>query len=49
MSPLSLCPLWYYRNDALLALGHAAHVHHERVASWVATLDEGIPDALLIP
>ncbi|MEX2048505.1 MAG: PIN domain-containing protein [Gemmatimonadota bacterium] len=25
--------------NALLALGHAAHVHHERVAKWVATLD----------
>jgi predicted nucleic acid-binding protein len=24
--------------DALLALAHAAHVHHERVARWVATL-----------
>jgi predicted nucleic acid-binding protein len=25
--------------NALLALGHRAHVHHERVARWVATLD----------
>lgn len=24
--------------NALIALGHAAHVHHERVARWVATL-----------
>ncbi len=24
--------------NVLLALGHAAHVHHERVARWVATL-----------
>jgi predicted nucleic acid-binding protein len=24
--------------NALLALGHAAHEHHGRVASWVATL-----------
>jgi predicted nucleic acid-binding protein len=24
--------------NALLALGHAAHVHHARVAAWVATL-----------
>ena len=24
--------------NALLALGHAAHVHHERVARWVASL-----------
>jgi predicted nucleic acid-binding protein len=24
--------------NALLALGHAAHVHHGRVASWIATL-----------
>jgi len=25
--------------NALLALGHAAHVHHDRVAKWVATLN----------
>ena len=24
--------------NALLALGHRSHVHHERVAAWVATL-----------
>jgi predicted nucleic acid-binding protein len=24
--------------NALLALGHAAHVHHDRVAKWVAAL-----------
>ena len=24
--------------NALLALGHTAHVHHESVAAWVATL-----------
>ena len=24
--------------NTLIALGHAAHVHHERVARWVATL-----------
>lgn len=24
--------------NALLALGHAAHVHHRRVAAWVASL-----------
>ena len=30
--------------NALLALGHAAHVHHGRVARWVATLS---PDQVL--
>ena len=30
--------------NALLALGHAAHVHHRRVAAWVATL--GAQDSL---
>lgn len=30
--------------NALLALGHAAHVHHDRVAKWVATLG---PDHVL--
>ena len=30
--------------NVLLALGHAAHVHHERVARWVATL---APDHVL--
>ena len=26
--------------NALIALGFAAHVHHDRVAAWVATLGE---------
>jgi toxin-antitoxin system PIN domain toxin len=26
--------------NVLIALGHAAHVHHARVASWVATLGD---------
>ena len=30
--------------NALLALGHAAHVHHRRVAAWVASL--GVQDTL---
>jgi predicted nucleic acid-binding protein len=27
--------------NALIALGHASHVHHERVAKWVATVGRG--------